>query len=147
MRYLTSIVAALIRSTSMNALQIYLNEVNGMQKIKQKTKRESKRKRESSIRTKNKTHTKSKLKRNETWKMREMFWKSQPNYPESTHNKIIKKIFGMLCCRFRNCRLCWLLMVDQPRICVMWLGLVTTTHITNVRIFVFEFEVNFTYTA
>lgn len=133
MRYLTSIVAALIRSTSMNALQIYLNEVNRMQGIKQKTKSK---KRESSIKTKNETHTKSKLKRNETWKMREMFWKSQPNYPESTHNKIIKKIFGMPCCRFRNCRLCWLLMVDLPRICVMWLGLVTTTHITNVCMYV-----------
>lgn len=55
----------------------------------------------------------------------------------------------MPCCRFWNCRLCWLLMVDQPRICVMWLGLVTTTHITNVCMyvcmFVFEFEVNFIY--
>lgn len=51
MRYLTSIVAALIRSTSMNALQIYLNEVNQMQEIKQRTKSKE---RESSIKTKKK---------------------------------------------------------------------------------------------
>lgn len=49
MRCLTSIVATLIRSTSMNALQIYLNEVNRMQEIKPKTKSKE---RESSIKTK-----------------------------------------------------------------------------------------------
>lgn len=80
MRYRTSIAAVSRHSFSQrectSKIYIYSNEQN------QRPKPESEG---------NKKFTESKLKRNETWKMREMLWKSQPNYPESTHNKIIKK--------------------------------------------------------